>query len=170
MRLISALRNRFTSLILHAACVTIAVGGSAASESSIPAEQDAVLQLNVHIDTVVSGGHWCRGKDEGFYRVVVYTSGLEEVYHNLYVQIMKVDPEKHEVVVDRSVPVKEAQGLDLVFSNLTLATASSEPCADALVEATLSRRTVDGPRAERFRMRVTSAGTYQVTFEPTVAP
>lgn len=156
-------------LICYAALVAGAVGTCVAGGSAVDSEREAVSQLNVHIDTVVSGGHWCRGEDEGFYRVIVYTSGLEEVYHHLYVQLLKVDPEKHDVLLDRGLPVKEAQGLDLTFSNLTVATASSGPCADALVEATVSRRTMDGPRAERFQMRVTSAGNYQATFEPKVA-
>ncbi|MGD9637173.1 MAG: hypothetical protein AB7N53_14505 [Candidatus Binatia bacterium] len=159
MRLISALR------VCYAALVAVAVGTCTAGGSAADSERDVVSQLDVHIHTVVAGGHWCRGEDEGFYRVVVYTSGLEEVYHHLYVQLLKIDPERHDVLVDRSLPVKEAQGLDLVFSNLTLTTASSEPCADALVEATVSRRTIDGHRPERFRMRVTSAGNYEVRFE-----
>lgn len=160
MRLVSRLRA------CCAALVAVTAGAAAAAGSAAVSELDAVSQLNVHIYTVVSGGHWCRGEDEGFYRVVVYTNGIEEVYHHLYIQLLKVDLDRHDVLVDRSLLVREAQGLDLVFSDLTLATAGSDPCGDALVEAAVSRRTVNGHRAERLRMRVTSAGNYEITFEP----
>lgn len=128
---------------------------------------EAVSRLDVHIDTVVSGGHWCRGEEEGYYRVIVYSSGIEEVYHHLYIQLVRVDRENANVVVDRTRPVKEAQGLDIVFSNLTLVPADSAACSDALVEADVSRRLIDGERSERFWMRINAVADYQLMFEPT---
>jgi hypothetical protein len=153
-------------LVLAAALLACSGAANAGSESLTAAESHVVSRLNVHLATIVSGGHWCRGEEEGFYRVVVYSDGIEEVYHHLYIQLLQVDLEKHDVLVDRTWPVKEAQGLDLVFSNLKLAPAASAPCADALVEADVLRRSIDGPRAERFRMRINAAGDHQVTFEP----
>jgi hypothetical protein len=125
-----------------------------------------VSRLDVHIDTVVSGGHWCRGEAEGFYRVIIYSSGIEEVYHQLYIQLLRLDRENANVVVDRTRPVKEAQGLDIVFSNLTLVPADSAPCSDALVEADVSRRVIDRQGTERLRMRINATAEYHLVFEP----
>lgn len=150
---------------LVAVLLTAVPGPPRGVAAETEAEREAVSRLDVRVDTVLSGGRWCRGTEQGTYRVVVYSGGFEEVYHHLFVQWLRVDDRKREIVLQRTLPVREAQGLDLVFSNLTLAPAGTGPCGDAVVEGAVSRRTADrGQQPERFRMRITPEGTYEATF------
>ncbi len=159
-------RRPGAGLLVLGAALLVSPAASRAIQPLNGAEADTVSLLNVHLDTIISGGHWCRGEVEGFYRVIVYSNGLEEVHHHMYIQLLRVDSEPHDVRIDLTRPVKEAQGLDLVFSELTIVPTRSAPCADVLVEANALRRTVDGQRHERFRMRITPGGDYKASFEP----
>ena len=73
--------------------------------------QDAVPEsaksLAGEIHTVLYGGYWSNGGDEGFFRAVVIAEGVEHVNHSLYLQWVKVDIEQQSYVLSSSVSIEE---------------------------------------------------------------
>lgn len=59
------------------------------------------------IHKVAAGGHWMKGTDEGFFRVVVAAGGVEHVVHRLYIQWIRLDPDTQDYQLARTVSVKE---------------------------------------------------------------
>ncbi len=132
-----------------------------------PEESSIVSALTPQITTVVTGGCWSQGARDGFYRVVVYQGGFEELYHHLYAQFVEIDAERHEFRVLKTEPIKETAGFALVFQNLRLSPQGTT-CGDAVFEADVNRRTLDGDRYERAQLRLTPSGTYTVAFDPAI--
>ena len=51
----------------------------------------AAEKIPVNIHSVMSGGYWSAGKDEGSFRAVVTAGGVEHVVHRLYIQWLRND-------------------------------------------------------------------------------
>lgn len=79
--------------------------------ASLLAAQNAQAEVASHIPAsihqVTSGGSWSQGKQEGFYRAVVTARGIEHVSHRLYIQWLRVNPQKQRYELIRTVGVKE---------------------------------------------------------------
>ncbi|MCP5082218.1 MAG: hypothetical protein GY948_11030 [Alphaproteobacteria bacterium] len=54
-------------------------------------EFEILKKLPAQVSQVESGGFWSKGDDEGFFRVVVTSGGIEHVENKLFVQMMKLD-------------------------------------------------------------------------------
>lgn len=50
-----------------------------------------VEALPAHIATVVTGGEWQAGEEQGFYRIVVTAGGIDHVSNRIYVQRLALD-------------------------------------------------------------------------------
>jgi hypothetical protein len=145
------------------------IAGRPAAPASDASSRDAdrrraATNLDPAIHTVVSGGCWSRGKDEGYYRVIVYEDGFEEVSHHVVVQLIRLDFDRHGFSVVMTVPIAETRALDLAFRELRLTSVPSV-CGPAVYEATATRRTLGGSRTEHVTLRVEPSGSYAVTFE-----
>jgi hypothetical protein len=62
------------------------------------------------IETVASGGFWSRGGHNGSFRLVIEVLGWDDLYNRAFLQWVRVDPDKQESVVERTVPIKEIAG------------------------------------------------------------
>lgn len=125
-----------------------------------------IESLPTRIDWVLTGATWCQENAMGSYRLIALRGGFEEVYHNLYLQLIRADPIRKELEVVKTIPIGETLGLSLVIQEMSLKPASSGLCTDAVVEAVAVRRLLGGERRERLRVRVTQCGDYEITFEP----
>ena len=68
---------------------------------------EAAENVPSSIHSVMSGGFWARGGDEGFFRVVVVAGGVEHVSHRLYIQWLRSDPKTQSYELIRTVNVTE---------------------------------------------------------------
>ncbi len=68
---------------------------------------EAAEKVPAGIHEVSAGGFWTAGKDEGFFRIVVYAGGLEHVSHRLYIQWLRNDAKTQSYELIRTVNVKE---------------------------------------------------------------
>jgi len=57
-------------------------------------EDSQVASVPPAVALVRSGGYWCDGERRGFYRVVVWAGGFEEVFHHLYVQQVEIHDDR----------------------------------------------------------------------------
>ena len=64
-------------------------------------------QVPAGIHSVMSGGFWTLGKDEGFFRALVIAGGVEHVSHRLYLQWLRIDAKTRSYDLLRTVNVKE---------------------------------------------------------------
>ena len=134
-----------------------------ASQRGDSDEFNSVSQLGTNIHTVLTGGCWSQDGADGFYRLVAYQGGFEDLYQHLYVQIVKIDWEHHEFRTMKTVPIKETEGFALAFRNLQL-TSRRATCGDAIFEGQAARRTLKGDVRERVRLRVRPTGAYSIVF------
>ncbi|MEJ2229191.1 MAG: hypothetical protein P8Y67_13395 [Alphaproteobacteria bacterium] len=68
---------------------------------------EAAEEVPVSIHNVSAGGFWTAGKNEGFFRTVVYAAGVEHVSHRLFIQWLRSDAETQNYELIRTVNVKE---------------------------------------------------------------
>ena len=68
---------------------------------------EAAEGVSVSINSVMSGGLWTRGKDEGFFRTVITADGVEHVVNRLYIQWLKINTDNQTYELVRTVNVKE---------------------------------------------------------------
>jgi len=80
---------------------------SALPSNAQNASFEAAEQVPASVHSAMSGGFWTRGKDEGFFRVVVIAGGVEHVAHRLYIQWLKSDTKTQSYALIRTVNVKE---------------------------------------------------------------
>lgn len=71
---------------------------------------DKAATLLTEIETVASGGFWSRDGHDGSFRLVIELLGWETLYNRAFLQWIRIDPDKQELVVDRTVPIKEIGG------------------------------------------------------------
>ena len=131
--------------------------------------QSAIASLNnldTHLRFLTIGATWCEGSERGQYRLVVFSGGFEEVYDHLYVQLLLVDDEHHDIRVKRTIPIAETDGFALFFEGLSMKPSGTGVCNDALIEGHALRRLAQGERRERVQLRVTPKGQYKITFQP----
>lgn len=88
-----------TAIFLIFGCV-----GAVHAQDAIP---DSVTGLATNIQSVVSGGYWSNGNEEGFFRAVVAAGGVEHVGMKLYLQWMGVEVDSNTIVPLVTVPVAE---------------------------------------------------------------
>jgi hypothetical protein len=69
-----------------------------------------VRSLPPHVHSVLSGGYWEHGNQDGFYRVVVLAGGFEHVIARLYVQWISTDQVTRDYKIVRTVNVTEFNG------------------------------------------------------------
>jgi hypothetical protein len=68
---------------------------------------EAAEKVPAGIHNVSAGGFWTAGKDEGFFRTVVYAGGVEHVSHRLFIQWLRSDAKTQSYQLVRTVNVKE---------------------------------------------------------------
>ena len=68
--------------------------------------------LDPALEAVVSGGFWERKGADGIFRVLVIAQGWEHVGTRVLLQWVRRDEEKQGLVVERTVPIKELDGLE----------------------------------------------------------
>ena len=66
--------------------------------------------LPPQIETVASGGYWSRDGRDGSLRLIIEVLGWEDLYNRAFLQWIRVDPDKQEQVVERTIPIKEIAG------------------------------------------------------------
>jgi hypothetical protein len=156
-------------VLAQVAGATAQLGQASDAANEPTADAALVASLDVRFDSVVSGVTWCEGRQAkrmGEYRVVVLSGGFEEVYHNLYVQLIEADAKAHTMRVVKTVAIKETLNPSLVIRDIRLRPAGKGLCTDAMVEASAVRRLVEGRRREKVQLRVTPKGEYKITFQP----
>jgi hypothetical protein len=91
------------------ALATVLHGTPASSQEAVPR---AVASLDAHVHTVLAGGYWWNDEAEGFFRAAVIADGVEHVDHSLYLQWVKIDPDKDAYAVAASAGVDEIRAGD----------------------------------------------------------
>lgn len=71
------------------------------------ASQALAERVPTGIHSVISGGFWTRGKDEGFFRVIVTAGGIEHIVHRLFIQWLQTNAKPQGYTLIRTVNVKE---------------------------------------------------------------
>ncbi len=79
-----------------------------AQEGASVADKPGVLPTE--IETVASGGFWSRDGHDGSFRLVIELLGWETLYNRAFLQWIRLDPDKQDLVVERTVPIKEIGG------------------------------------------------------------
>ncbi len=95
-------RQLVTSGLIALAAAT--APGASFAQGPVP---DSVAALDVAIHTVVAGGHWSDGAQEGSFRVIVTEAGVEHVSQQLYLQWLATDADTGSTEVAATVPVDE---------------------------------------------------------------
>lgn len=86
----------------------IALGLSATPLRSQEADPVAEAQkLPGNIETVVTGGHWERGDQNGTFRVIMLLEGWEHLANRVLLQWIRYDEDKPEMVVENTVRIEE---------------------------------------------------------------
>ncbi|QIF03410.1 hypothetical protein [Roseimicrobium sp. ORNL1] len=75
------------------------------SQDTDPAADGAKLPTNV--ETVVTGGHWERGDQDGTYRVIMLLEGWEHLANRVLLQWIRYDQDKQEMLVEKTVAIEE---------------------------------------------------------------
>ena len=68
---------------------------------------EAAEKTPASVHSAASGGYWSAGSDEGFFRAIVISAGVEHVAHRLYIQWLKNDTKTQTYNLIRTVNVKE---------------------------------------------------------------
>jgi hypothetical protein len=117
---------------------------------------DAAEQVPSNIHSVMSGGFWTSGQDEGFFRTVVTAGGVEHVSHRLFIQWLKNNAKTQGYELVRTVNVKE---LNLGHGHTLEVKTSFGDVNSFKIEVTVYLR--DG-KAERFAITVKGNGKYVI--------
>jgi len=86
--------------------ILMALGPAGAARAQEPVP-DAVATLASGIQSVVSGGYWSSGDQEGFFRAVTVAGGVEHVSMALYLQWLGVDVDTNSSRLLATIPVAE---------------------------------------------------------------
>jgi hypothetical protein len=106
------------------------------------------------IHAVQSGGHWEQHGNEGFYRVVVTSGGVEHVVSRLYVQWIAIDPDAQAYKLTRTIDVKEVGAASVITPVPKFSTSGNWTMA-----VTIGRR---GGKRERRIVTIRPGGSYSV--------
>ncbi len=133
-------------LLCLSALPSIAQNQSFAAVEGVPA--------NIH--SVLSGGFWTRGKDEGFFRTIVTVGGVEHVAHRLYFQWLRINANSQSYELVRTVNVKE---LNLGHGYVLEVKTSFGDINAFKVDVTANSR---GGKARRFAITAKGDGKYTI--------
>lgn len=129
---------------------------SAAPLSAQSGGLSMVQQLPALISQVMTDGFWTRDKDEGFYRVIVVSGGVEHVSTQLFIQLMKVNSDQQDYRIDKTVAVKELnQGHG---SPMTVKTNFGDINAFE-IDVAVNKR---GGKSKHFEILVNGSGVYKI--------
>jgi hypothetical protein len=118
---------------------------------------EAAKRVPAGINSVVSGGFWTQGTDEGFFRVIVTAGGVEHVAHKLYIQWLKTDAKTQGYALVRTTGVKELNGTNgAVFKVKT----SFGDINAYKIDVTANSR---GGKIRRYAITVKGDGRYVLT-------
>lgn len=115
-----------------------------------------IQQLPAPIAQVMTGGFWTRDNEEGFYRVIVVSGGVENVSSQLFFQLMKVNSDQQNYRIDKSVAVKE---LNQVHGGAMTVSIKFGDINAFEIEVTVSKR--DG-QSTRFEILINGDGEYEL--------
>lgn len=116
-----------------------------------------VKSLPASVHRVISGGYWSRGKEEGFFRVVVISGGVEHVSHLLYLQWLKINADTQGYNVVRTRAVKEINDGHGYILDVKADYSEFE-----YLKLTVDARGERPQRKTRFIITVKGDGTYAV--------
>lgn len=117
---------------------------------------EAAEQVPAGINSVMTGGFWTLGKDEGFFRVVVVAGGVEHVSHRLYIQWLRSDAKTQGYDLIRTVNVKE---LNLGHGFVLEVKTSFGDINSFKIDVTANSR---GGNAKRFAITAKGDGKYVI--------
>lgn len=129
---------------------------SAAPLNAQSGSQSIVQQLPAPIVQVMTDGFWTRDKDEGFYRVIVVSGGVEHVSNQLFIQLMKVNSDQQNYRIDKTLAVKELNKEH--GSTMTMKTNFGDINAFE-IEVAVNKR---GGQSKRFKILVNGSGKYKI--------
>jgi hypothetical protein len=90
-------------LLACSAAIATANAAWAADEATLA----ALEKLEPAIRTMVSGGEWNDGGQEGFFRLILISDGWEHVGHRAVLQWVAINQDNRTLAVAKSVPIKE---------------------------------------------------------------
>ena len=83
---------------------------AAAYAQEQPPLADKAAAMPPEIETVASGGFWSKDGHDGSFRLVIQVLGWDDLYNRAFLQWIRIDPDKQESVVARTVLIKEIGG------------------------------------------------------------
>lgn len=117
---------------------------------------EAAEQVPAGIQSIMTGGIWMRGKDEGFFRVVVVAGGVEHVTNRLYIQWLRVNYETQGYDLIRTVNVKQ---LNVGYGFVLKVNTSFGEINSFKIDVTVNSR---GGKAKRFAITAKGDGKYAI--------
>lgn len=129
---------------------------SAAPSAAQNESFEAAETVPTSIHSVVSGGFWTLGKDEGFFRAIVAAGGVEHVSHRLYIQWLRINAKNQSYELVRTVNVKE---LNLGQGHVLEVKSSFGDVNSFKIDITANSR---GGKAQRFAITAKGDGKYTI--------
>jgi hypothetical protein len=129
------------------------------SASPLSAQSGAlsiVQQLPAPIVQVMTGGFWTRDKAEGFYRVIVVSAGVEHVSNQLFIQLMKINSDKQNYRIDKTLAVKE---LNKGHGSAMTVTTNFGDINAFEIDVAVNKR---GGQSKRYKILVKGSGKYKI--------
>ncbi len=83
----------------------IMLSATPVSADDLALEQAELVPAVIHV--VQSGGFWSTGDDEGYFRAVIISGGVEHVSHQLFIQWMRSNSESQDYELARTAKVEE---------------------------------------------------------------
>jgi hypothetical protein len=141
-----------------------ALVASTCGARSLAAQQaDKVAGIDPDVYSVVTGGYWRSGEDEGSYRIVIVRRGWEHVHGELHLQWLRDDQEKFATTVARSIPVREVNDGDVWSLGAGTFILSEDRPTVLVLPATHTYTLAKGS----FRITLGPPGEYRVESQPT---
>ena len=147
------MRRPFNSIVA-CAILLASLGASPAFSQNDPFEAAENVPAGIHY--VTAGGAWQQGSEEGFYRAVVVTGGVEHVSHRLFIQWLRINAETQGYELVRTVNVKE---LNLGHGHVLDVRPASAKIGQFRIDVSARKR---GGGVKKFAVTLEDDGTYQI--------
>ena len=145
--------SRGSSLFLQLAVMSAAfVCSSAHAQSSEIANLET---LPTEISYVETGGFWSKGQDEGFFRVVVTSAGIEHVSNRLFIQMLQLNNKTQTYKIVKTIGIGETNRAE---GNVINVSTSFGDINAFEVKVESSNR---GQETKRFMLILNGSGGYK---------
>jgi hypothetical protein len=116
-----------------------------------------ISKLTPQLESVISGGHWKRGDEEGGFRLIVRMVGFERIRNEAYLQWIREgsDPDQRNII-ERTIEIPEIAGWRITAQRFALDTKQWK----IVVSAERENLVEDMPKTQKRFFTIIPAGDY----------